>query len=162
MVHEKTILISESHLDSFGHLNNARYLELFEQARWDLITERGFGIDTIRRTQTGPVLLEVQVRFRRELAPRERVVIRSELVSYEGKVAKIRQEMIKPDGTTAAESVFTFGLFDLQRRKLIVPTPAWAYAVGLTTDVEGNALSPAGAAATPAPSGDAPSEPKRG
>src|SRR5579864_8644527 len=41
LVHDKTITIGESQLDSFGHLNNARYLELFEQARWDVITERG-------------------------------------------------------------------------------------------------------------------------
>ncbi|HEY8925968.1 MAG TPA: acyl-CoA thioesterase [Polyangia bacterium] len=132
MVHDKTILISEAHLDSFGHMNNARYFELFEQARWDLITERGFGIDTIRRTSTGPVVLEVNVRFRRELPAREQVVIRSQLASYEGKVGIIRQEMIKPDGAVAAEATFTFGLFDLKRRKLIEPSPAWAYAVGLT------------------------------
>jgi len=136
MVHEKTILISEAHLDSFGHLNNARYFELLEQARWDLITERGFGIDTIRRTSTGPVVLEVQLRFRHELSPRERIVIRSELASYEGKVGTIRQEMIKPDGTVAAEALFTFGLFDMKRRKLIEPTPGWAYAVGLTEERE--------------------------
>ena len=136
MVHEKTILISEAHLDSFGHMNNARYFELLEQARWDLITERGFGIDTIRRTSTGPVVLEVHLRFRHELSPRERVVIRSELASYEGKVGTIRQEMVKPDGTVAAEALFTFGLFDMKRRKLIEPSPAWAYAIGLTDDRE--------------------------
>jgi acyl-CoA thioesterase FadM len=62
VLHEKTVVISESHLDSFGHLNNARYLELFEQARWDLITERGFGLDTIRRTRTGPTILEVEMK----------------------------------------------------------------------------------------------------
>ena len=50
--HEKTTVISEAHLDSFGHVNNARYFELLEQARWDLITERGFGIDTIRSTRS--------------------------------------------------------------------------------------------------------------
>jgi len=136
MVHEKTILISEAHLDSFGHMNNARYFEILEQARWDLITERGFGIDTIRRTSTGPVVLEVHLRFRHELPPRERVVIRSQLASYEGKVGTIRQELIKPDGTVAAEALFTFGLFDMKRRKLIEPTPAWAYAVGLTDERE--------------------------
>jgi acyl-CoA thioester hydrolase len=131
-VFDKTILISEAHLDSFGHLNNARYHELFEQARWDLITSRGFGIDTIRRTQTGPVILEVTVRFMRELSPREQIVIRSELVSYERKVGKLRQQMLKADGDVACEAIYTFGLWDLERRKLIEPTPAWAYAVGLT------------------------------
>lgn len=130
-IQQKTILISEAHLDSFGHLNHARYFELFEQARWDIITERGFGIDTIRRTQTGPVILEATAKFLRELAPREKVVIRSELISYERKIGKFRQEIVKADGAVACEAIFTFGLFDLERRKLIEPTPAWAHAVGV-------------------------------
>jgi acyl-CoA thioester hydrolase len=132
VIHEKTIVISEAHLDSFGHMNNARYLELFEQARWDLITERGFGIDTVRRTATGPTILEIGVKFQRELGPRESVVIRSDLLSYERKIGKLRQQMIKADGSLACEAIFTFGLFDLAERRLIEPTPAWAYAVGLT------------------------------
>jgi YbgC/YbaW family acyl-CoA thioester hydrolase len=132
MHQDKTILISETHLDFYGHLTNARYHELFEQARWDLVTSRGFGIDTIRRTNTGPVILEVNIKFLRELTPREPIVIRSGLLSYEGKVGKIRQQMLKQDGTVACDSVYTFGLFDLVRRKLMEPTPAWAYAVGLT------------------------------
>jgi acyl-CoA thioester hydrolase len=130
-IHEKTILISEAHLDSFGHLNHARYLELLEQARWDLITERGFGIDVIRRTKTGPIILEVTIKYLRELGPRESVVIRSELLSYEGKVGSFRQQMVKADGAPACEATFTFGLFDMERRKLIEPTPAWQYAIGL-------------------------------
>jgi acyl-CoA thioester hydrolase len=128
---DKTIQISEAHLDSFGHLNHARYFELFEQARWDIITERGFGIDTIRKTQTGPTILEVTVKWLRELAPRETVIIRSELASYERKVGKFRQQMIKADGTVACEAMFSFGLFDIERRRLVDPTPAWAYAVGV-------------------------------
>jgi YbgC/YbaW family acyl-CoA thioester hydrolase len=131
-LHEKIILISEAHLDSFGHLNNARYLELFEQARWDLIVERGFGMDTILRTRTGPTILEVQMKFLRELAPRERVVIRSDLVSYERKIGKMRQVMVKSDGSAACEALFTFGLFHLDERRLIEPTPEWAYAVGVS------------------------------
>jgi acyl-CoA thioester hydrolase len=130
-IQERTIFISEAHLDSFGHLNHARYFELFEQARWDIITERGFGIEVMRRTRTGPVILEATAKFLRELAPREQVVIRSELTSYERKVGKFRQEMVKADGSVACEATFTFGLFDLERRKLIDPTPEWAYAVGV-------------------------------
>ena len=130
-VHEKTIIISEAHLDSFGHLNHARYLELLEQARWDLLTERNFGIEVIRRTKTGPVVLEVGVKYMRELGPRDAVVIRTGLVSYEGKIGSLRQQMLKSDGAIACEAIITFGLFDLERRKLIEPTPAWRYAIGL-------------------------------
>lgn len=131
LIHEKPIAISESHVDSFGHLNHARYFELFEQARWDIITERGFGIETINQTKTGPVILEVNVRFMRELAPREAVVIRSELISYERKVGKFRQQIVKADGGVACDAVFSFGLFDLERRKLVDPSPEWAHAVGI-------------------------------
>jgi acyl-CoA thioester hydrolase len=132
-VHEKTIVISEAHLDSYGHLNHGRYLELFEQARWDLITERGFGIETIQKTNTGPVILEANLKFLRELNARETIVIRTEMVSHERKVGKLAQQMLKSDGGgPACEALFTFGLFDLERRKLIEPTPAWAYAIGLT------------------------------
>ena len=131
LIHEKPIVISESHIDSFGHLNHARYFELFEQARWDIITERGFGMETIKRTKTAPVILEVNVRFMRELAPREAVVIRSELISYERKIGKFRQQIVKADGGVACDGVFSFGLFDLERRKLVDPSPEWAHAVGL-------------------------------
>ncbi len=130
-VHEKTVVISEAHLDSFGHVNNARYFEVFEQARWDLITERGFGIDVIRSTRTGPTILEINIRFMRELSARETIVIRTELLSYERKIGKLRQQMVKADGNIACEAMFTIGLFDVERRRLIEPTPAWKHAVGL-------------------------------
>jgi acyl-CoA thioester hydrolase len=129
--HEKTIVISEAHLDSFKHVNNARYLEIFEQARWDLITENGFGFDTIEKTQMGPTILGVEMKFLKELHPRETVIIRSELVSYERKIGKMRQIMLKTTGEVACEAIFTFGLFDITQRKLIEPTPEWARAVGL-------------------------------
>jgi acyl-CoA thioester hydrolase len=130
-LHEKTVIISEAHLDSFGHLNNARYLELFEQARWDLISERGFGIETIQRTRTGPTILEIDIKFLRELAPRETVVIRTELLGYERKIGRMRQTMLKTGDSVACDAIFTFGLFHLDQRRLLEPSPEWSHAVGL-------------------------------
>lgn len=39
--------------------------------------------------------------------------------------------MLKANGSLAAEAVFTFGLFDLQSRKLIDATPEWKKAIGM-------------------------------
>jgi YbgC/YbaW family acyl-CoA thioester hydrolase len=130
-LHEKSIVVSESHLDSFGHLNNARYLELFEQARWDLIVERGFDLEMIKKTRTGPTILQVELKFLRELVPRETIVIRTELVDYARKIGHMKQSMLKADGAAACEALFTFGLFHLDERRLLEPTPEWAHAVGL-------------------------------
>ena len=66
-VFEYDLLIQEFHLDSFGHVNNAIYVELYEEARWDFITKSGFGLDYIQLHQKGPVILDLKVRFRREL-----------------------------------------------------------------------------------------------
>lgn len=130
-IFEYEVLIQEFHLDSFGHVNNAVYVELYEEARWDFITENGFGLDYIQKHQIGPVILDLQVRFKRELKNREKIKITSqtkEIVSP--KIMVLQQTMFKPDGKVASEAVFTIGFFDLKERKLINASPEWLKAVG--------------------------------
>ena len=74
-VFETQIEIQETDLDVFGHVNNAAYLRLFENARWKFITDWGVGLKEIFATQIGPVILEVQVQFMKELKARERITI---------------------------------------------------------------------------------------
>jgi acyl-CoA thioester hydrolase len=131
-VHEYPVGIHEQHLDVFGHVNNATYLTLFEEARWDLITRGGYGLDEVLRRRIGPVVLEVTAKFQRELRNRQRIVIRSWTESYAGKVAHMAQQMVDEQGQVCCDALFVFGLFDLAARKLILPTPEWLKAVGLT------------------------------
>jgi YbgC/YbaW family acyl-CoA thioester hydrolase len=130
-VFEQTIVIREAQLDTFGHLNNARYLEIFEQARWDLITENGFGLDHVRESGTGPVILEVTLRFLREIKNRQQLVIRSSLDSYEGKIGKMTQLLVDDAGQICCEGKFVFAQWDTRSRKIIAPTPEWRRAVGM-------------------------------
>lgn len=130
-VFEYELLIQESHLDSFGHVNNAVYVELYEEARWDFITKNGFGLDYIQQHQKGPVILDLKVRFRRELKNRERVKILSQTVKVSGKTMVLEQSIIKADGKLSSDAVFTIGFFDLKERKLIDPNPEWLKACGV-------------------------------
>lgn len=132
--HEYELLIQESHLDTFGHVNNAKYLQIFEEARWDLITGRGYGIERIHASRLGPVILEAHVKFRRELTNRTPVVVRSELESYEGLIGHLRQRVFKRGETEqmACDAVFRIALWDIDARKLVQPTPEWAHAVMLS------------------------------
>lgn len=125
------ILVRERHVDSLGHMNNATYLEIYEEARWEVITGRGFGFYEIQKRRQGPVVLDVQLRFLKEIGLREEITVTTELLDYAGKVGHLKQQMIKADGTIASDAVFTFGLFDLKERRLTVPTPEWKKAVGL-------------------------------
>jgi acyl-CoA thioester hydrolase len=133
-LHEYPLLVLEGHLDTFGHVNNATYLQLFEEARWDLITKGGYGLEVVRETGQGPVVLEVQVKFRRELKNREQAVIESQLISYKKTVAKLRQVIRKGDGTVASEAIFVIALWDTKARKLLVPTDRWLAAIGIRAD----------------------------
>lgn len=130
-VYEYELMIQTTHLDTFGHVNNARYLELFEEARWDIIESGGYGLEKIQQTQIGPVLLEVKLQFKRELRNREKITIRTWATSNSGKIQTLRQVMINSNGEEACVADFVLGLFDLKARKLIVPTPEWNKALGL-------------------------------
>lgn len=128
-VHVYRVLIRESHLDTFGHVNNATYLQLFEEARWDLITERGYGMSVIFEQRRGPVILDATVRFVREVKNRETLRIETQLEDYRGRVGHLRQRAHKEDGALACDALFTLALWDIDRRKIISPTDAWLRAV---------------------------------
>lgn len=133
LVHEYSLLIRESHLDTFNHVNNAQYLTLFEEARWQVITERGFGLNQIQASGTGPVILEANLKFRREVKLREKITIKTYPPTENGKIATLKQEMVKENGEVACEATFTVAFFDTQSRKIIEASVEWRKAIGLSS-----------------------------
>lgn len=123
--------ILERHLDTFGHVNNAVYLEILEEARWAWITQNGYGMKEIRELGQGPTILECSLRFMKELRLRERIEIESDIASLSGKTFDVVQYIRKPGGEVACEAHFKMGLFDLRARKLVAPTERWLVGLGL-------------------------------
>ncbi len=130
-VFETNLTIKEFHLDTFGHVNNATYLSLFEQNRWDMISSRGYDLQTIKQTGHGPTILEVAIKFKKELRARQDIVIRSELLDYVKKIGHLKQTILNDQGEVCCEAEFIFGLFDVKQRKLILPTDQWLAAIGI-------------------------------
>lgn len=125
------IKIRERHLDTFGHVNNATYLEIFEEARWEIINSRGYGIDTIKTSGLGPVILEVNIKFLKEMRLHDQINVKSMPESYRGKIGVFKQWMENDKGEVCCEATFTIGLFDLSQRRLVVPTEEWMNAIGV-------------------------------
>lgn len=125
------LTIREGHLDTFGHVNNAAYLQILEEARWELITSRGYGIDKIRETGLGPTILEWQMRFRKELRLREKIIIETQGLTYNKKVGTLKQTITNAQGELCFEATMTYGLFDVRARKLVEATADWLKAIGL-------------------------------
>lgn len=130
MAFEYEVLIRENHLDTYGHVNNAVYLSLFEEARWQIITDRGYGFQRVHETKKGPIILEVHMKFLKELKLREKIRITLSVVSYKGKISQLNQKMIKENGEMACELDCTAAFFDLTERRIIAPNSEWLKAIG--------------------------------
>jgi acyl-CoA thioester hydrolase len=66
-------------LDSFGHVNNAVYLNYIEQAQWDMLRKT----DTFTFLQEKgivPAIIEINIRYIREAKIFDEMVIRSRIV----------------------------------------------------------------------------------
>ena len=53
------------HEDRFGHVNNARYLEFLEDARWEHLEERGLTADFFKAQGIFPVVVRISISYRR-------------------------------------------------------------------------------------------------
>ena len=127
--HSYPTIIKETYLDTFGHMNHATYLILFEEARWELITHNGYGIEKIKETGLGPTILEVKVRYLKELKARDEVIIETQLIAVERKIMRIAHTMLRQNDIVCTAEL-TLGFFDLHKRKLIEPTSEWLQAIG--------------------------------
>jgi YbgC/YbaW family acyl-CoA thioester hydrolase len=127
---EYSFVVTDDLLDGYNHVNNARYLDLYERARWDILEKSGLGRESIHRNKIGPVIIEVNVRFSRELLPGEEIKIlttsrrKNELVFY------FDQQMINSQGKIASKAIFTTSLFDLEKRKMVKADDEWLKAMG--------------------------------
>lgn len=123
------LTIREFHLDTFGHVNNATYLQIYEEARWQFITDNGYGLETIKSSGLGPVILELNIRFLKELRLRENITIHSQTGTYAGRIGTIKQWITNEQGQICSDVEMKVGLFDTAKRKLVEPTEAWLKAI---------------------------------
>lgn len=130
---EHTLTIKEKHLDTFGHVNNAVYLELYEQARWDFITEEGYGLNEVQNSGLGPVILELNLKFKAEIKNREEIRIESQFKELKNPLVMVlSQKMINAQNKVASELELIVGIMDLRKRKLVRPHIEWLKAIGLS------------------------------
>ncbi len=123
------VTIREAHLDTFGHVNNAVYLALLEEARWELLNQGNFGIKKIQESGIGPTILEIKIQFLRELHLHDKIIIETQLLSYNKKIGVLQHRILRNDKVCCAAE-YIMALFSLKERKIINPTPEWLQAIG--------------------------------
>ena len=126
------VIIKESYVDFYGHINNAKYIQIFEEVRWEICVASGLTIKAIQQSGLGPVVLGVDVQFRKEIASREKINVHTQFENFDQKVGLLDQKMIKENGDLACTAKFKIGIWEMSTRKLISPPDNWKIAFGFT------------------------------
>jgi acyl-CoA thioester hydrolase len=99
-MHEVRLRIRWRDIDSYGHVNNAVYLNYLEECR-DRLVEDLFG----SHEAWDFVLAHVGIDFRSELRQADgEVVVRCEVAGFGRSSIRTRERVEKADGTLAAEA----------------------------------------------------------
>lgn len=100
------------HADFYGHVNNARYLEFFEEDRWARLESH---IDLMKWAARGLgfLVVNINVNYRKAVQVGHTVVVTSGLETVNHKSAVLKQEIkFKGSDETAADAMITFVIID--------------------------------------------------
>jgi len=122
MSKEVKIKVRGYHLDGYQHVNNARYLEFFEEARWAFFEESD-AIKTLQKQNIIFVVVNVNINYRYPAALGQTLTIKSKLETLAevgGKKSTFKQIIyLENTDTIVCDAIITFVLFDAKAQKAI-------------------------------------------
>ncbi|NRS49610.1 thioesterase family protein [Brevibacillus sp. HB2.2] len=119
MAHHYHLTVRSTDIDVIGHVNNAKYLEYMEWARFEWIWEQGFTLDELRRRAIMPVVANININYRKELKMREEVTAITTVVKVGEKSFVIRQELYNAADVLVADADVTMVMIDANTRQSI-------------------------------------------
>jgi acyl-CoA thioester hydrolase len=128
-------------VDFNGHLNNAAYYNWADHVRMEFLRRAGVVPETFIENKVGPVILEAQARYLRELRIGEHVTVTCEPTYGSGKTFTFLHCFIRGDGVMATEFVKIMGMLDHGTRRLVADPHRILRALATQPDL----LEPAGA-----------------
>ncbi|MBK5014981.1 YbgC/FadM family acyl-CoA thioesterase [Pantoea sp. S62] len=116
---QTTIKVRGYHLDVYQHVNNARYLEFLEEARWQWL-EEAEAFHWLQEQKLAFVVVNININYRRPAVLGDVLVIDSEITQLNGKSGIIAQRvLLAGQETVVADAVLTFVCIDLRTQKAV-------------------------------------------
>ncbi len=114
-----TITVRGYHLDFFGHVNNARYLEFMEEARWRM-AEDSHDFQEIINRGTVLAVVNININYRKPAVLGDTLELFLKLLRIGNKSVTFYQEIrFKDTETVVADAEVTFVLADANTGKSI-------------------------------------------
>lgn len=116
---QTTIKVRGYHLDVYQHVNNARYLEFLEEARWQWLEEAD-AFNWLQQQQLAFVVVNININYRRPAVLGDVLAIDSEMTQLNGKSGVITQRVtLAGSETLVADAALTFVCIDLRTQKAV-------------------------------------------
>ncbi|MDF2622725.1 MULTISPECIES: YbgC/FadM family acyl-CoA thioesterase [Kosakonia] len=107
------------HLDVYQHVNNARYLEFLEEARWDGL-EHHESFQWMTAHNIAFVVVNININYRRPAVLGDLLTVTSHVQQINGKSGVLSQVVtLEPEGQVVADALVTFVCIDLKTQKAL-------------------------------------------
>lgn len=120
MSHRTELKVRGFHCDAYGHVNNARYLEFFEEGRWSALEAHGL-IKKFNELGLQFYIVNINLNFKLALLPDQHFVVETSLGEVGRKTLTFHQEIKVEDKTTTTADI-TFVLFSAKEKKAVTVT----------------------------------------
>ena len=112
-----------SDIDANRHLANSSYMQYCAQTRMAFMSERKMGLKELNRWGIGPVILNEQYSFFKEIYMGQKVKVSLEIdgVSEDGGLYRFLHKFYLPDGTHCATAIALGVWIDTMLRKSTTP-----------------------------------------
>ncbi|AOY01665.1 thioesterase family protein [Jeongeupia sp. USM3] len=109
-MHQTEIKVRGYHLDLYGHVNNARYLEFLEEARWETLEAHG-DLDWFMQRRLALVVSRIDIRYKRPATMGDVLLVETRLDRLDERAGVIAQRIVRQDnGKLVAEADVTFAV----------------------------------------------------
>jgi len=106
------IKIRGYHIDFYGHVNNARYLEFLEEARWEAYGA-AINSDFFKNNRLRFIVVNININYKLPVTMNQKIIIESSIKRQGKKSITLYQNIrIKETGKTAADADVTFVIID--------------------------------------------------
>ncbi len=117
----KEIKVRGYHLDVYAHVNNARYVEFLEEARWDYLERNGVRLEEYGKKGLAFNVVRIDINYRRG-------AVLGDVLHIETRVGRIGNRsmtmlqtiMLGETGTVIADAEVTFVFVDEKTGKAVV------------------------------------------
>lgn len=120
MNHQPTFIkVRGYHLDFYQHVNNARYLEFIEEARWAMFEEAQL-IENLLERKLGFIIVNINISFRRGAVLNDILEIHTAFDTFGKKSGSLKQTIfLQGTDIVICEAIVTYVIVDLKENKAI-------------------------------------------